>query len=79
MTKTLQDIEEDIQRLSTGERATLVQHLISTLDDEDDEDDEDVEEIWLKEAERRYDEYRQGKVAAVSADAAFESARCRVE
>jgi len=37
-------------------------------------DDVDAEEAWLNEAERRYQEYRAGKLASRSADAVFEDA-----
>ena len=76
MTKTLQEIKKDILTLSSRERAALARHLINTLDDDM---DEDVEELWLKEAEQRYEEYRRGKITAVSAEEAFREARRRFE
>ena len=54
MNKVLVDIEKAAFTLSDSERAMLAHHLIQTLDKDE---DEDVEEIWLKEAEKRYEEY----------------------
>lgn len=41
--------------------------------------DENVEEMWLIEAERRYEEYKRGKIKAVPSEEAFKEARSRLE
>lgn len=75
MGKSLSEIEKEVFMLSDHERATLAHHLIITLDKDE---DEDVEEIWLNEAEKRYEEYKKGKIKAVSSEEAFQEARNRL-
>ena len=50
-------------------------NLIKSLDNHD---DADVEELWLQEAERRYREYREGKLQTRSADDVFRDAFSKV-
>ena len=69
MAKKLEDIEREARELSVNDRAILVERLLETLDTGE---DEDVEEMWLKEAERRYDEYKRGKLKAIPAEEVFE-------
>ncbi|MBU4467097.1 addiction module protein, partial [Patescibacteria group bacterium] len=57
------------------DRARLAMNLIKSLDNHD---DADVEELWLQEAERRYHEYRQGKLQTRSADDVFRDAFSKV-
>jgi putative addiction module component (TIGR02574 family) len=76
MPKHFNDIEKDALALSERDRAMLVQHLLETLDKEA---DEDVEELWLNEAEKRYEEYKTGVIKAVSSDQAFAESRKRLE
>jgi putative addiction module component (TIGR02574 family) len=52
-------IESKALKLSVVERARLAERLISSLDEEP---DADTEEQWVREAERRLDELRTGKV-----------------
>ena len=75
MTKTLAEIERDALTLSDHERSKLAQHLLETLDKDE---DEEVEEIWLAEAEKRYEEYRKGNIKGVMAEQAFSEARSRL-
>ncbi len=63
MAKTLSEIERDALALSDQDRASLARHLLETLDKTQ---DEDAEEIWLIEAEKRYEEYRKGNIKAFS-------------
>jgi putative addiction module component (TIGR02574 family) len=60
--------------LSVQERALLVERLLATLDTGE---DADVEELWLQEAEKRYAEYRAGKIASRPAERVMEEARLR--
>ncbi|MCX6640273.1 MAG: addiction module protein [bacterium] len=71
MSKTLKELEEDALSLPIPERAQLIERLLPTLNIGQ---DEDVEENWLAEAERRYQEYRSGKVNGKPADQVFENA-----
>jgi putative addiction module component (TIGR02574 family) len=47
----------------------LAQHLLASLDYEP---QEDLEELWYAEAERRYQEYREGKVKMIPAAEVFD-------
>ena len=72
MPRKLTDIERDALELTLQERAILVEHLLATLDSGK---DMDCEELWLQEAEERYAEYRQVKIASRTAEQVMEEAR----
>ena len=61
MRRPLSDIEQDALALPARDRAALAEHLLATLDPGV---DVDAEEEWLSEAERRYQEYRAGRMTA---------------
>lgn len=69
MSVTLKDIENQVEQLTEDDRALLVERLIRSLDSGE---DVDAEKAWLDEAERRYQEYRAGKLTSKTADAVFE-------
>jgi len=75
MPRTLEEVELDALALLPSDRATLVEHLLTTLDEGE---DEDAEEAWLAEAERRYQAYRAGKTKAVPAEQVFAEAEARL-
>lgn len=66
------DVESEALRLPPKERARLAEHLLGSLEDGA---EADSEALWLDEAERRYQAYREGKVAATPADEALRKAR----
>lgn len=72
MASPARQIEVKALRLSSRERARLAERLISSLDDEV---DADAEAIWVREAERRLDQLRTGKVKGRSAASVFRKAR----
>ncbi len=74
MVRQLSDIEQDAMALSRQERARLVEHLLATLDPGE---DVDAEDLWLEEAEKRYAQYRAGKLKSKPADQVFREARER--
>lgn len=76
MPMKVKDIEEEALQLSSHERALLVEHLIGSL--EPDEDPE-AERAWIEEAERRYRDYKAGKVKTVSAEQVFKDARLKLK
>ena len=69
-------IEEEALRLPSHERAQLAEHLINSLDEEE---DPQADKLWLEEAERRYQEYKEGKVKAKPAGLVFKEARSKLE
>ena len=72
MARTLSEIESEAMLLSRQERAVLVERLLTTLDVGE---DVDAEELWLQEAERRYEEYRAGRIASKPAAQVFADAK----
>jgi putative addiction module component (TIGR02574 family) len=54
-------LEKEALLLPSHERARLAKYLIRSLDEEE---DLEAEKLWLEEAERRYQEYKEGKIKA---------------
>jgi putative addiction module component (TIGR02574 family) len=76
MSLKVKEIEEEALRLHPHERAKLAEHLIHSLDEEE---DPEAEKLWIEEAERRYREYKQGKVKTKPAELVFKEARSKLE
>ena len=75
MARTIEDIEREIRTSSADDRMHLLRHLIADLDGGM---GQDVEKAWLEEAERRYNESKEGKVESVPAEEVFARARARL-
>lgn len=75
MSLNVKEIEGKALRLSPHERAQLAEHLIHSLDVEE---DPNAEKLWIEEAERRYREYKEGRVKAKPAKAVFKEARAKL-
>ncbi|MBF8275888.1 MAG: hypothetical protein HW390_961 [Candidatus Brocadiaceae bacterium] len=69
MLSDIHEIESKALKLSSRERALLAEHLISSL-----ESHADAERLWIDEAERRYREYKEGKVKTRPAAQVFKDA-----
>lgn len=76
MPMKVKELEEEALRLSSHERALLVEHLIGSLEPDD---DPDAERSWIEEAERRYQEYKTGKVKTIPAEQVFKNARTKLK
>jgi len=76
MPMKVKEIEEEALRLSSHERALLVEHLIGSLEPDE---DPDAERSWIEEAERRYQNYKAGKVKTISAEQVFKDARLKLK
>jgi len=74
MSLKVKEIEREALRLDTRERALLAEHLISSLDTDE---DPEAERLWIEEAERRYKEYKEGRVNAKPADMVLKEARAK--
>lgn len=61
--------------LPVAERAALAERLIESLDTLD---DAETERLWVEEAERRYQAYKQGRLSARSAAEAIQNAQARL-
>ncbi len=75
MSPQLVDCEAQALQLPPAERATLAEHLISSLDKLNDAQNE---QLWLDEAERRYREYKDGNISARSAEDVLRDARAAI-
>ena len=71
MTAVLEKVEQDALSLAQDERAFLADRLLTSLGGEV---LSDVDAAWVTEAERRYDEYKQGKRQPVPASAVLAEA-----
>ena len=71
MSDILKKIEHDALSLTSQERAFLADRLLSSLDDEA---LTEVDAAWIQEAERRYQEYKDGKRPGISASDVFAKA-----
>ncbi|NTW53671.1 MAG: addiction module protein [Chlorobaculum sp.] len=71
MTDLLKKIETEALSLSHQERAFLADRLLSSLGD-DVHTDTDV--AWIAEAERRYQEYKEGRRSGIDAKDVFAEA-----
>ena len=74
MSLKVKEIEKEALRLDPRERALLAEHLIGSLDVEE---DPEAERLWIEEAERRYKEYKAGKVKAKPAETVLREARAK--
>ena len=75
MAANLKECEASALRLPVAERAVLAERLIESLDTLD---DAESERLWVEEAERRYQAYKQGRLSARSAEDAILDARARI-
>lgn len=72
MPSKIKEIEKDAFRLPPHERAQLAEYLLHSLDEEE---DPEAEKLWIKEAERPYQQYKKGKVKTKPSDLVFKEAR----
>lgn len=72
----IKEIEEKALKLSSYDRAILAERLITSLDEDE---DAEVERLWIEEAERRYKEYKEGKVKAKPANQVFSEAFSKIK
>lgn len=69
-----EEIFRDALTLSPGERAMLVDHLLSSLDGPD---QKEIDAAWAKEAERRMRQIDEGKVELIDGELVMEKLRAR--
>jgi len=69
------DIAREARALSPKEKAALARVLI---DDLDPTSDASVEQLWLEEAQRRYDAYCRGEMDAATGEESMARARKRL-
>ena len=71
---SIQEIEAEILRLPSQERARLAELLIASLEEED-----EIARAWGEEAERRYEELRDGVAEGIPAEEVFARIRTRLK
>jgi putative addiction module component (TIGR02574 family) len=71
VSKKLEEIIKVTKDLSLEERAELAGTLLLSLDEPS---ESEVERLWLQEAERRLQEFREGKVKGIPAEEVFRRA-----
>ena len=77
MAHSLAEIEDDALSLSEEDRARLAVRLLASLEEEV-ESPEKIEKLWLAEAERRFQELRDGVVQGVPAKDVFVQLRAKL-
>jgi len=68
MTSLLEKIQIETNKLSSQERAFLADRLLSSLDGEE---FSDIDSAWMREAEFRHKEYKEGKRPGINAKEVF--------
>jgi putative addiction module component (TIGR02574 family) len=76
MSTLLDDLERQARALTPREKATLARILIEELDPSL---DAEVEELWIAEAQRRYEAFRNGELEALPGDEVMSRARRRLQ
>jgi putative addiction module component (TIGR02574 family) len=74
MAHSLPEIEKDALKLSAEDRARLAVRLLSSLE-ETTESPEEIEKLWIAEADRRFQELRDGVVKGIPAREVFAELR----
>ncbi len=74
MSRDLKDIAAEALELPPSSRAELASQLLDSLDDLSEAENE---QLWAREAERRYAEYKAGNIEAVPAEEVFARLRSR--
>ena len=76
MSALLDELEKQSRLLTAQEKATLARILIEGLDPSQ---DSDVEQVWITEAQRRYQAYLRGEIEAHDGDEVMTRARNRLK
>jgi putative addiction module component (TIGR02574 family) len=76
MSALFDELERQARALSTQEKASLAHILIEELDPAV---ESGVEQVWIDEAQRRYDAYLKGELKALPGDEVMQRARTRLK
>ncbi len=76
MSTLFDELEKQARLLTPQEKATLARILIEELDPSA---DSQVEQLWVAEAQRRYDAYLQGELNSLPGDEVMSRARSRLK
>lgn len=75
MTANFEELAKEVRALGSHEKAELARTLIEDLDKTL---DQDAEQLWIEEARRRYQAYRNGELRSVPGEEAMQRARHRL-
>lgn len=70
------EIEKQILKMTTSERASLAMRLINSLDSLDEKENE---RLWIEEADKRYKAYKEGRITSTLAKDAIKEARLKLK
>jgi putative addiction module component (TIGR02574 family) len=76
MSALFDELERQARLLTPQEKAALARILIEELDPER---DSQVEQLWIAEAQRRYEAYLQGELESLPGDEVLSRARARLK
>jgi putative addiction module component (TIGR02574 family) len=76
MSAQFEEIQRQVKLLPAKEKAALAHALIGELDEST---DSVAEQLWLEEAQRRYEAYQRGELKARSGDDVMSAARERLK
>lgn len=76
MSRNVKEIAAEALELPLTARAELASQLLDSLEDLSEDENET---LWAEEAERRYAEYKAGRMEAVPAEEVFERLRSRTK
>jgi Putative addiction module component. len=76
MTTNFKELEKEVRALGSREKAALARTLI---DDLDKNLDPGAEQLWIEEAQRRYQAYQTGDLKSVPGEEAMQRARHRLK
>ena len=72
MSPITKELERQALQLSPEERETLADNLLRSLDDVP---LTEIDQKWVEEAERRYNDFKEGKTSGIPGDQAFSQIR----
>jgi hypothetical protein len=76
MTANFKELEKEVRALGSREKVALARTLI---DDLDKNLDPGAEQLWIEEAQRRYQAYQTGDLKSVPGEEAMQRARHRLK
>ena len=76
MSTLFDELEKQTRLLTPQEKATLARILIEELDNSS---DTEVEQIWIAEAQRRYQAYLKSEIESLAGDEVMSRARSRLK
>ena len=74
MARKIKDIASEALELPVTARAELAKQLLDSLDNVSEAENQ---ELWAQEAERRFSDYKAGRIAAIPAEEVFARVRSR--